>query len=131
MSALGIAHQHVVGLVQNVGAVAVRAVLFEIDILVHVGVHRLDVVFLIRLVEGGKHFGKVTRFHRHLIVQNADGGVAFDLPLKLFHDLFVRERARRPAFSAGGQARTAQQQRKSYAERFSSLHPFPSFSKIL
>ena len=52
MPAFRISHQHIVRLIKNIGAVTVRTVLFQIDILIHIRVHGIYVIFFIFFIKG-------------------------------------------------------------------------------
>ena len=115
VSAFGVAHEHVVRLVEHVGAVSVWAVLFQIDILIHVGVHGVDVVFRIPLVEGVQHLLQMARLDRHLVVEYADGGIALDFPFELCHEFFIGICSPARAPRTGGKPRRRKRQRKAEA----------------
>ena len=130
MPALRIPHEHIVGLIQNVGSVPVGAVLFEVDVLIHVGVHRLHVVFGVPLVEGIQNFLKMPRLHRHLIVEDTDDGILFDVAFKLCHEFFIGERAAARAFPAGCKRCGGECRGKAQCKYFSAFHTVSSRSRM-
>ena len=130
MPALGIAHEHIVRLIQHIGTVAVGTVLLKVDILIHVCVDRVDVVLCIPLVEGVEHLLQMPRFDRHLIVEHADGGVLLDLAFELRHQFVVCKRSASRALSARRKADRRHRKSKTHAQKFCPLHDLSSFSKI-
>lgn len=128
MPALGVAHEHVVCLVEDVRPVPVRSVLLEVDVLVHVRVDRVDVVFRIPLVEGGEHLLQMPRLGRHLVVEHADGGVLFDFAVEFCHDLLIGECAAARALGTACEHGRRKQQSQADAGDFSSFHCDPSLS---
>ena len=130
MPALRIPHEHIVRLIQNVGSVPVGAVLFEVDVLIHVGVHRLHVVFGVPLVEGIQNFLKMPRLHRHLIVEDTDDGILFDVAFKLCHEFFIGERAAARAFPARRKRCGGERCGKAQCKYFSAFHTVSSRSRM-
>ena len=128
MPALGIAHEHVVRLIEHVGAVSVRPVLLEVDILIHIGVDGVDVVRGIAFVEGVQHFLQMPRFDRHLIVEHANGGVLLDLAVELRHEFLIGERTPPRTLRTGGKRAHGERQGKRNTNDFPLFHADSSLS---
>ena len=80
--AFGVLHDDVVCLIQHVRAVAVRAIVGKIQILVHVGVYRHDAVVRIGLVKGVDQLGEVPLCDNGVVFQHPDGDVLLQLSVK-------------------------------------------------
>ena len=128
MPALGIAHEHIVRLIEHIGTVPVRSVLLKIDILIHVCIDRVDVVRGIAFVEGVQHLLQMPRFDRHLIVEHANGGVLLDLTLKLRHEFLIGERTSPRTLRTGGKHAHGERQDKRNTNDFPLFHADSSLS---
>ena len=72
MLAVDVLHKNIVSLVQYVGTVAVRSVLFEVGILVHIGVLDADVLSLVLFVKGRNKIIEIAFFFSRVVFQHAN-----------------------------------------------------------
>ena len=128
MPALGIAHEHIVRLIEHIGTVPVRSVLLKVDILIHVCVDRVDIVLCIPLIEGVEHLLQMSRFDRHLIVEHANGGILLDLAVELRHEFVVCKRSASRALRTGGKRARGKRQGKRNTNNFPLFHADSSLS---
>ena len=77
MVTVNVFHKNVICLIKNVGAVAVRTIVFKIGILVHICVNRNNVILLILFVKRIKKHLKITVLLGEVVFKNSDNYLLF------------------------------------------------------
>ena len=82
MLTLRVLHQHIIGLIQHVRAIAVRAIVCQIQILIHVSIHRSNSVLRILCIKCINQFLKISLGNRRIILQNTNRYILFQRSVK-------------------------------------------------
>ena len=84
MASRHILHDGVVGLIEDVGPIAVGTAGFEVRVLVHVRVFGDDSIIRIGGIESLQQLVEVTGFLRGIVFEDAQGDIAFEFAREFF-----------------------------------------------